>query len=227
MNDPVDRRQDSILAGYERRLLVAIARRLPRWLGPDGLTAIGVLGAVLTLAGYLLSNLATPWIWLASFGLVVHWLGDSLDGTLARVRRIERPSYGFYLDQNVDVIGNLLIAIGAGLSPWLRMDVALLVLAGYHMLSIHTLVTSVVTRRMQIDVRGLGPTEMRLTIIAMNLIIATAGGDEHVIWGHAGTIWDALAVGLALALGCLFVVELACGAIRLRRADDDKTEASR
>lgn len=216
----VDRHHDSFLAAPERRLLIAIATRLPPWVTPDGLTAFGVLGGVLVLVGFVFSNTSGLWLWLANLGLVVNWFGDSLDGTVARVRKIERPRYGFFLDQNIDVITNLFIALGAGFSPWLRLDTALLVLTGYHMLSMHTFIKSVVTRKMQVDVRGLGPTEMRLTIFGMNIFIIFLGAAPHSIWGIEGTIWDLLAVLLSVGMAFLFVLELAVDAVRLRRENN-------
>jgi hypothetical protein len=88
------REPNFLLANPERRLLRWIAARLPRWILPDDLTAVGVLSAFAICAAYQLSNHSLDWLWVASALLVVHWLGDSLDGTLARVRHIERPTYG-------------------------------------------------------------------------------------------------------------------------------------
>ena len=96
------REKTFLLARPEARVLEWIARRLPRWVMPDHLTALGVLAAVGIAAAYALSNRDPLWLWAASGLLVVHWLGDSLDGTLARVRNTERPHYGYYLDHLVD-----------------------------------------------------------------------------------------------------------------------------
>ena len=92
-----EREPNFLLAGAERRVLRTIAGRLPRWVLPDDLTALGVLSALGICAAYVLSNYDPAWLWVASGLLVVHWLGDSLDGTLARVRGIQRPRYGYYL----------------------------------------------------------------------------------------------------------------------------------
>ena len=89
------REPNFLLARAEKRALRAIAARLPRWVLPDDLTALGVASAVAIFAAYALSNGSAAWLWVASALLVVHWLGDSLDGTLARVRGIERPRYGY------------------------------------------------------------------------------------------------------------------------------------
>jgi phosphatidylglycerophosphate synthase len=104
-----------LLAGPEARVLESIAKRLPSRVKPDHLTALGVLASVGIAAAYVLSNGDSAWLWAASALLVVHWLGDSLDGTLARVRRSERPRYGYYLDHLVDAFATAAIGIGLGL----------------------------------------------------------------------------------------------------------------
>ena len=101
-----------ILAVPEARVLEWIARRLPAAIKPDHLTALGVLAAIGIAAAYVLSNGDSAWLWAASGLLVLHWLGDSLDGTLARVRRSERPRYGYYLDHLVDAFATAAIGIG-------------------------------------------------------------------------------------------------------------------
>lgn len=167
---------DSFVAGHERRLLLAIAPRLPRWVTPDQLTGFGVFGAFVVMLGYILSRWGMGWLWLSNFGLVLHWFGDSLDGTLARVRKIERPRYGFYLDQVIDTIGSLVISLGIGFCPVVRMDLSLLVLVVFFMLSIQVYVRNIVDREFHVAVGGLGPTEMRLGIFAMNIGILLFGG---------------------------------------------------
>ena len=98
------REKTFLLARPEAWALERIARRLPARVMPDHMTALGVLAAFGIAAAYPLSNQDPAWLWAASGLLVVHWLGDSLDGTLARVRRIERPTYGYYLDHLVDAV---------------------------------------------------------------------------------------------------------------------------
>jgi len=108
------RERKFLLAEPEARVLEWIAGRLPSWVKPDHLTAVGVLASVAIAAAYVLSNGDKLWLWAASALLVVHWLGDSLDGTLARVRKSERPRYGYYLDHLVDAFATAAIGIGLG-----------------------------------------------------------------------------------------------------------------
>ena len=114
-------------------MLEWIACRLPRWVLPDHLTALGVVAAIGIAVAYAA---ASPW--LASVFLVVHWLGDSLDGTLARVRRTEHPRYGYYLDHLVDAVATAVIGIGLGLSPYVLLVTGLGAVVAYLVLSINT-----------------------------------------------------------------------------------------
>src|SRR5262245_37924785 len=118
--DPV-REPRFLLAGPERRLLRTIARRIPAWVLPDDLTRLGAAAAVAIAASYALANVASAWLWVATALLVVHWLADSLDGTLARVRQTERPRYGYYLDHLVDACSTAAIGLGLGLSPYMAL----------------------------------------------------------------------------------------------------------
>ena len=128
--------QTSVLNDLEKRVLIWLAQRQPRWMTSDKLTAIGVLGAIVVAVGYILSNRHVGWLWLASLGYLLNWYGDSLDGTLARVRNTQRPIYGFFLDHNVDGVTMAIMCIGAGLSNMLNLYIAMAVLAVYLMLSI-------------------------------------------------------------------------------------------
>lgn len=210
---------DSLLAGRERRLLNAMAGHVPAWLSPDGMTAIGILGAVLVVAGYAASHHHAGFLWLANLGLLIHWIGDSLDGTLARYRQIERPRLGFYLDQTIDTVGNLFIAIGVGLSPWARMDIALLVLAVYHMLSIQVFVRAIVDREFHMAVGRLGPTEMRLGIFIMNVAVWLLGAPIVDTAFGAGTWCDLLMLATSAVLLALFGYQLHRHLVRLNREE--------
>ena len=109
-----------LTASVERRALSFLAGRTPAWVSPDLLTIIGLAGAVLTGASYCLTRLDTGFLWLASLGVGVNWLGDSMDGTLARHRRIERPRFGFFVDHTVDALSVTLILLGFGLLNFQR-----------------------------------------------------------------------------------------------------------
>jgi phosphatidylglycerophosphate synthase len=199
---------ESILAARERVLLLAIARRLPAAATPDRLTMFGVIGALVVVAGYALSDRQTGWLWLANLGLVIHWFGDSLDGTVARFRQIERPRYGFYLDQVIDTLGNLLIALGVGLAPWIRMELVLIVLALYQMLSIQVYVRAIVDHEFHLAVGRLGPTEMRLGILGLNCVIMLLGAPQPIDAIGGATWADALVATLAIVLLTMYGMQM-------------------
>ena len=186
------REKTFLLARPEARVLEWIARRLPRWVMPDHLTALGVLAALGIAAAYLLSNQDPVWLWAASGLLVVHWLGDSLDGTLARVRRSERPRYGYYLDHLVDAIATAVIGIGLGLSPYMLLATGLVLVIAYLVLSINTYLETHALGVFSLGYGRLGPTEARVGLIALN---------------------SALALGVAPAVAGLSVLDVAVLAV--------------
>ena len=177
-----------LLAGPERRLLVAIASRLPRAVVSDHLTALGAVGALFTGIAYASSSIHVYWLWIASLMLAVNWFGDSLDGTLARVRRAERPKYGYYLDHIVDAFSTAAIGIGIGLSPWVELPLALALVVLYLTLSINVYLESHVFGVFQLGYGRVGPTEVRIILILANtLLFAASGASAHVVWIAANT----------------------------------------
>lgn len=162
--------QTSVLNAAEKRVLVWLAQRQPRWMTSDILTAIGVVGAVVVAVGYTCSNFHVGWLWLASLGYVINWYGDSLDGTLARVRGTQRPIYGFYLDHNIDGITIAIMCVGAGLSTLLNLYIAMAVLAVYLLLSISVYINAHLKGEFKLTYAGMGPTEFRLIMIVVNTL---------------------------------------------------------
>ena len=143
---------------------------MPAWVTSDMLTFVGFLGSCVMAAGYALSNLNLMWLWLACFGLFLNWFGDSLDGSLARVRNAQRKIYGFYIDHNVDVINETIMFIGVGASPMVNMSFAMLALVGYFMLSIFVYINCHLKGEMRLTYGGLGPTEFRLLLMTVNIL---------------------------------------------------------
>lgn len=191
--------QANLLARLERQLLTVLCRHLPRWISPNLLTAAGFAGAVAVFCGYVLSRIGTAWLWLAIAGYVVHWFGDSLDGSLARHRGIERPRFGHFLDHSVDALGNMVGMIGLGLTSFVRLDAALLALSGYLLLTIHVLLRMRATGAMQLSFVGGGPTELRLGLVALTGAMLGLG---PLPVGPAISAYD-LAVG---GMGTIFVL---------------------
>lgn len=170
-----ERIQTSILNAAEKRVLVWLARRQPKWMTSDILTGIGFFGAVVIAAGYILTSLNVNFLWLASLGFVINWYGDSLDGTLARVRNTQRPVYGYYLDHTVDGINESLMFLGIGLSGLIHFPLALAILVVYLLLTINVSVNAHLRKEFRLTYAKLGPTEFRiLGIIANTLFVLIA-----------------------------------------------------
>jgi archaetidylinositol phosphate synthase len=184
------RRATFILSEAEKRILVKIAGALPRRVLPDHLTLIGMLGSALATFAYIMSNAAPGWLWVASLGFVINWFGDSLDGTVARVRRIQRPRYGYYLDHLTDAFSTLAVGLGLGLSPYMLLAVGLAIVVGYLILSINVYLESQVLGDFRYGYGVVGPTETRLILIGLNTVILAVGPIPYRVMGVGATIFD-------------------------------------
>lgn len=189
---PANRLNDSALGALERPALAWMAERLPPSLTPDHLTLVGISGALMTAAGYLGSRSSLQWLWIASAGLVVNWAGDSLDGTVARLRGIQRPRYGFFVDHTSDLFSQSLIFLALGLSPCARLSSACLALIAFLMAFVYSLICVEVRNTLRITYFGFGPTEIRALLIAGNLITLRLGlldvGQELGLRGWFGSV---------------------------------------
>ena len=215
---PINRIQQNVLAVAERRLLTWICARLPMWVKPDLLTGIGVAGAGVIFAGYALSDRGPGWLWLAIVGFGIQWFGDSLDGSLARYRKIERPAFGYFIDHSCDGAAVLLIVAGIGLSPYVRLDVALFALVGYLLLAIHAFLSVKVIGEMRLSYLNAGPTELRLMLIALTLAMMAFGPHGPKLVGMLGG-FDLLIAAVAAIMIGLFVIQTLSTARRLDRIE--------
>ena len=161
--------QTSILNPYEKKILTYMAKRMPAWVTSDMLTFVGFLGALVMATGYSLSNLNLHWLWLSCLGLFINWFGDSMDGSLARVRGTQRKTYGFFIDHNVDVINETIMFISVGVSPLVNMSFAMFALVAYLMLSVYVYIDCHLKGEMRLTYSGLGPTEFRLLLVITNI----------------------------------------------------------
>lgn len=187
--------QTSVLSKIEKRVLIWLAQRQPRWVNSDMLTILGTIGALIIAAGYVLSNKNINFLWLSSFGFIVNWYGDSLDGTLARVRHCQRPNYGYYLDHSVDAINEIFMFIGIGLSSFLDIRIAMTGLIIYFLLTINVSINAHLKGEFRLTYAKMGPTEFRIIMIILNTLII---------------YWEALRermniIGLTL-IGLLFII---------------------
>jgi len=200
-----------------------MAAALPRRVTPDHLTLLGMVAAVLIVAGYCLTNLSPWWMVLANAGLVAHWWADSLDGTLARVRRIERERYGYFVDHICDALSALLICTGLGLSPYMDFRVAQLLVVGYLMMNIYVHVATYAEGRFKLSYGRFGPTEVRLALFAVNVVVPFWNPPVHTLLGVPLRALDL--AGLAVT-GILLAVFLVCS-MRDARELDRRDRAAR
>jgi archaetidylinositol phosphate synthase len=189
------RTSEFVLKRFEKWALPRLAARLPAWVVPDHLTVLGLLASTLVGVAYALSGRNEAWLWVASLGLIINWYGDSLDGTLARFRRIERPRYGYYLDHLTDAYSTLLIGLGLGFSPYMLLAVGLSIVIAYLLLSINVYLETHVFESFSFSYGSLGPTEVRLVLIGLNTVALTAGPLPFHALGIGATIYDVVGLG--------------------------------
>ena len=165
------RLQQSLLAAHEKRLLVWMAHRLPAWINSDHLTFLGFTAQLMNGVTYGLSRFSRSWL-IASIGfLALNWLGDSMDGTLARVRQKQRPRYGFYVDHMLDSIGALALMGGLAVSGYMSPVIAAGLLVLFLLLSIQSYLATYTLAEFQMSFWSFGPTELRLLLAVGNLAL--------------------------------------------------------
>ncbi len=174
------REHRSILAAAEKRLLIFIAERLPRAINSDHLTSLALAAMGLAGAAFAASRWDRRALWLVVVALALNWFGDSLDGTLARVRRAERPRYGFYVDHVLDIVGTTLLVGGLACSPFMTPAVALALLIAYLLVAGEVFLATAVRGVFRMSVGGVGPTELRIILAAGAMALLR---DPHVSIG--------------------------------------------
>jgi archaetidylinositol phosphate synthase len=202
------REPNFILAPLEKRALHWLASRLPSWVLPDHLTLLGILAALGIASAYVLSNRSAAWLWVVNLLLVVQWFGDSLDGTLARVRRIERPRYGYYLDHLTDAFSTFIIGMGLGLSPYMLIATGLAIVIAYLALSINVYLETHVFGVFRLGYGYVGPTEARVLLLVVNTLLAVGAGLDFRLRGIGLTLLDVVGVLAASTMGALLVVRV-------------------
>lgn len=194
--------QTSILAGPEKKALLWIAPRLPRWVTPDMLTYFGLAAMALVGLSYYLVKHSNFYLILASIGYVLNWFGDSLDGTLARVRNQQRPKYGYYLDHLVDAFGVAFMIFGLAYSHLVSQPFVWLVLSLFFIASINTYLATNSVKVFKISYLRVSTTEARVLLIIMNFILIWVKRVD--IFGFTAYLLD-LVAGL-IAIFLLFAI---------------------
>ncbi len=218
---------DILLGPLERPALKWFSEHMPRWVNSDMLSILGLLGGLMTGISYFLTRQSPDFLWLASLGLVINWFGDSLDGTLARYRHEERPRYGYFIDHTIDTVIATAILIGLGFSAYVNTSVALLTLIAYLMMEILVYLYTFVDNVFQISFWKIGPTEIRVMLIALNTAIYFSGG-LVVQLGAWPVRLGSLIVGLLGVLMLVaFIVFSTQRAMKLAREDEAARERRR
>jgi phosphatidylglycerophosphate synthase len=211
------REHRSVLAAAEQQLLMAIARRLPPWISSDQLTLLGLVS--MPAAGLAFAHIAgsAPNVTWFALALAANWFGDSLDGTLARVRQCPRPNYGYYVDHVIDLAGTAALIAGMGASGLVHPSIAVAMLAAYLLVSAETYLATNAVGVFRISFAGIGPTELR---------IALAAGAGYVsmhpwvdLFGRRVLLLDVSALVATIALVTVFIVSAIRNARILYRAE--------
>lgn len=204
-----ERQAAFLLAGLEKRVLRRLAAAVPAAVTPDHMTLIGVAGSILVAGGYALSNHNEYWLLVACAGLAINWFGDSLDGTLARFRHIERPRYGFYLDHLTDAFSTIAIGAGLGFSPYMLLATGLTITAAYLLLSINVYLETHVFRRFAFSYGAIGPTEVRILLILINVAAFILGPIAWPLFGQPFTIFDVAGLVIVGGMTLLLLARIA------------------
>ena len=210
---PAQRLNHSLTAATEKRILLWLADRAPAWVTSDGLTLLGLLAQLAAGLAYALARYNRLALLAVILALALNWLGDSLDGTLARVRHQERPRYGFYVDHIVDVFGAVALMLGLGFSTLVHWQVALAMLLAFLVLSAESYLATYTLGRFQLSQGIFGPTELRILLAIGNLALlhspwVTLAGHRILLFdlgGLLGTIGMAL---MAITTACKHTAQL-------------------
>ena len=198
------REHRSLLAGVERRLLIHISRRLPAWVTSDRLSALGLLSMLAAAAAFV----AIPRTWWGAPALVAalaaNWFGDSLDGTIARVRNQQRPRYGYYVDHAIDVAGISALMVGIAASGAMSPALAMALLAAYLLVCAESYLATHAVGVFRISFAGFGPTELRIVLAIGG--VALVGHQWIELAGARVRLFD---VGGSVAIAGLVVAFIA------------------
>ena len=214
----------SILATAEKRLLIRIAERLPMAVNSDHLTLLALAGMALAGGAFAAARWDSRALWLVVVALFVNWFGDSLDGTLARVRRAERPRYGYYVDHALDIAGATMLFVGLACSGFMAPVLALGLLVAYLLVSGEVFLATAVRGIFKMSFAGVGPTELRIllavgAIALMNDPYVTIGALHVRLFDFGGAIG-------AAGLGVAFVTAVVQNTAALAAAEPREYHSS-
>jgi archaetidylinositol phosphate synthase len=208
---------DALTASLEKRMLQAMARRMPRWVSSDQLTLLGFTAQIGAGVAYAFSRYNHYALLLVILCLVLNWFGDSMDGTLARVRCQQRPRYGFYVDHMVDIFGAVALICGLGFSGFVHWQIALAMLIAFLLLSGESYLATYTLSRFQLSQGIFGPTEIRLLLIAGNLALLRS--PYSTVFGHKLLLFDLGGTIAATCMGAMAILLTARHTAQLYREE--------
>jgi phosphatidylglycerophosphate synthase len=200
---PARRVNQSLTASTEKRALQWMALRAPAWLTSDQLTLLGLGAQIGAGVFYALSRFNRYALLLVILCLALNWFGDSMDGTLARVRCQQRPRYGFYVDHMVDIFGSVALMCGLGYSGFLHWQTAIAMLIAFLLLSSESYLATYTLSCFQLSQGIFGPTEIRILLVIGNL--ALLHSPYSTVFGHRMLLFD---LGGGIAAACMFAMVL-------------------
>jgi phosphatidylglycerophosphate synthase len=207
----------SLTASVEKRALQWMAVRAPGWVTSDQLTALGLSAQVGAGVCYALSRYNRYALLLVILCLVLNWLGDSMDGTLARIRRQQRPRYGFYVDHMVDIFGSVALMCGLGFSGFLHWQIAVAMLVAFLLLSSESYLATYTLSCFQLSQGIFGPTEIRILLIIGNLALLRS--PYSTLFGHRMLLFDAGGTIAAVSMFTMAIVIATCHTAQLYRQE--------
>jgi phosphatidylglycerophosphate synthase len=196
-----------------------ICPRIPSWVTPDMLTVLGVLSAGMIAVGFVMGFFNRYYLILVIVGLILHWFGDSFDGSLARYRKKTRPNYGYYIDHIVDSISVLIFSLGLGLSGFVKIEISLLFAIMYLILIVHVDLVTYVQNEFKYSFGLIGPTEMRIIGGVFTIVMFFLPVKYLDIYGHLVTQYDIGVLLLSVIMLVVILFSIVQKGIELDRID--------
>jgi archaetidylinositol phosphate synthase len=209
--------QESFTARAERKALLWLAARLPSWINSDHLTLLGFIAMILTGASYTLARTSRAGLILATLFLAINWFGDSLDGTLARIRNQQRPRYGFYVDHMIDTLGGFFLMAGLAVSGIVDWRIALGMFIAFLMLSVEVYLAAYTLGKFRLSFAKFGPTEIRILLALGNAALWFR--PDARVFGSPYRVFDVGGVIAIAGMAVMLIVSSISNTVKLYRAE--------
>jgi archaetidylinositol phosphate synthase len=213
-----------LTANIEEKAKEWICPRIPKWVNSDMLTGLGIIASIIIAISFVLGFFNRYYLILVVIGLLLHWFGDSFDGSLARYRKKTRPNYGYYIDHIVDSIAVLNFGLGLGLSGFVKIEVGFLFVIMYLILMIHVELVTYVQNEFKYSFGLIGPTEYRIIGIIFTMVMFFMPVRYFEIYGHYLTQYDFGVILLSLIMFGIILYSIISKGMELDRIDKKRWE---